>query len=478
MQPDRRRFLAGSLAAVAAPRLSARTRQDPVRVAVIGLGTQGIRLLNALRTLEGVQVVALSDCDELRLGRTMRRLEHELDLAVTVDYRLVLERPDVDAVVLATPDHWHALQVLWACEAGKDVWVEAPLTLTLHEGERVAEAVSRHGRIVECALPWRSEPAHAAALDWIGSGELGPIRLVRAIVHAPQRPIGKADGNLRLPDTLDYDLWCGPAPLVPLRRARVHHDWRYRHDTGTGELGASGVHALDASRRALGSPVGPLSTVSLGGRLGPPDPGETPNAQIVFHTFAPVPLLCELRGLPRDQAEQAGDWIMDDVHGMTVGAIVHADGGSLQLSEDGAVAHDPAGAFVQRWPGDPEAALARHLARWIEALRSRDAGSLACGVEEARRSAALVQASSASQRLATPRSPDELAQALSYSASLSDAHERLFVHLEANRIDLRAGPLALGPCLEFEGTTCTSHPEAAPFLTRRYRTPFVLPDGA
>lgn len=478
MRPDRRRFLSGSLATLAATRLSARTsRADPVRVALVGLGAQGIRLLNVLHTLDGVRIVALSDCDELVLGRTLRRLEHEFELAAAVDYRHVLERQDVDAVVLATPDHWHALQVLWACQAGKDVWVEAPMTQTLVEGERVADAVQRTGRIVECSLPWRSDPAQAEALEWLAAGELGPVRLVRAIVYAAQPPVPSVKGNLRLPDTLDYDLWCGPAPLVPLQRARVHHDWRYRYDTGSGELGASGVHALDAARRALGSPGAPLSVVSLGARLGVDDPSQTPNTQIVFHTFAPVPLLCEVRGLPRDKAERKGDWTMDDVRGLRIGAIVQADGGTLQLGEAGAEAHDPAGAFVQRWPGDPDAALVRHLARWVEAVRTRDASGLACGVEEARQSAALVQASIASQRMARPQTREELAQALSYSASLSDAYQRLFVHLEANEIDLGESPLALGPCLEFEGPTCSSHPEAARFLTRTYRAPFVLPEA-
>lgn len=478
MFSDRRRFLSGSLAVLAATHVSARSRRaDPVRVALVGLGTQGIRLLNALRTMEGVRLVALSDCDELVLGRTVRRLEHELELAAAVDYRHVLEREDVDAVVLATPDHWHALQIVWACQAGKDVWVEAPMTQTLVEGERVADVVQRTGRIVECSLPWRADPAQAAALEWLAAGELGPVRLVRAIVYAAQPPVATADGNLRLPDTLDYDLWCGPAPLVPLRRARVHHDWRYRYDTGSGELGASGVHALDAARRALGSPGTPLSVVSLGARLGLDDPSETPNTQIAFHTYVPVPLLCEVRGLPRDKAERDGDWTMDDVRGLRVGAIVQADGGTLQLGEGGAEAHDPSGAFVQRWSGGPDEALASQLARWIEAVRTRDAAGLYCGVEEARQSSALVQASIASQRMARSQTSEELNQALSYSASLNDAYQRLFVHLEAGEIDLGATPLALGPCLEFEGPTCSSHPEAARFLTRKYRAPFVLPEA-
>ena len=473
---SRRSFVGGALALGSAriPRLV--RPSDELRVAVIGLNGRGSEHIDALRALPGVRIVALCDVDDAVLLRESRRWrERDRRPGVHTDFREVLARSDVDAVTLATPNHWHALQTIWACQAGKDVYVETPATHSFGEGERVLAIARKHGRIVQCGLQARASPAIRAALEWLRAGNLGAITLVRGLCYEPRLPIGKVDGNQKVPDTVDYDQWCGPSPLLPVRRARLHHDWRWFYATGGGELGNQGVHQLDVARWVLGAEDLPASVTSLGARLGYDDDGETPSSQLLSYELE-VPLLFEVRGLPRNSAARTGDWRagMDQFLGVKVGVVVHCAGGTLRISGDsGAVACDGAGKEMRRWEerGDP-------FASWISACKSRRAEDLCAELEVGVRSSALVHLGNASQRLARARPKKELLAELAGSSTLMPACQLLLEHLDANGVDLAKHELALGPrlVLDPDNRRVRDNSPANALLAGSHREPYVLPE--
>jgi predicted dehydrogenase len=475
---SRRSVLRGSLAALGSARLPRLARpSDAWRVAVVGLNGRGAEHVEALRARADVRVVALCDVDDTVLLRESRKLrERDQRPGLHTDFREVLGRRDVDGVVLATPNHWHALQTIWACQAGKDVYVETPVTHAFGEGERVLAAAAKHGRIVQAGFAARASPALGAAIEWLRAGHLGELELVRGLVYEPRPSIGKLGKNQRIPESVDYDQWCGPAPLRPLRRTSLHHDWRWSWATGDGELGNQGVHQLDVARWVLGAEELPASVTSLGARLGYDDDGETPNAQCLFYAFVPVPFLFEVRGLPRNVAAQQGDWLagMDQFLGVRVGVVVHCTGGTLRLAGDAlALACDDAGKEVRRWQerGDP-------LAGWIAACASRRAEDLRSGLEQGVRSSALAHIGNASQRLARARARRELLAELESSSTLTPACQLLYEHLDANGVDLAKHELALGPCLVLDpARQCVQDDAGAnELLAGSHRAPYVLPE--
>lgn len=476
--PSRRGFVQGSLAAWAGARLPRLARQanDELGLAVVGLNGRGAEHLEALRALPGVRIVALCDVDEFVLGRELRRQrERGLAPAAEGDFRRLLEREDVDAVTLATPDHWHALQTIWACQAGKDVYVESPVTHAFAEGARVVTAAHKHGRIVHSGFQARSSPALAAAIEWLRAGNLGALELARGLDYDARPSLGKTKGAKRIPEVVDYDLWCGPGPLLPLERAHLHRDWRWRYAFGEGELGSGAAQVLDIARWIAGAEGLPMSVQSLGGRFGYVDDGETPNTQLVHYAFEPVPILLEVRGLPASAAAQAGDWgaAMDDMLGVRVGVIVHCAHGTLRIHGEGlAIAHDDQGKEIRRWEGagDP-------FANWIGALRSRRVADQHAGIEVGARTSGLVHLASISQRLGRKLVGDDLLAEVEAHALLRTTTERVLAHLDQNGVDRLTAELDLGPrlVLDQERGTFADNAGADALLSGTYREPFVLP---
>lgn len=475
---SRRGFVQGSLAAYAGARVPrlARHRSDELAVAVVGLNGRGAAHVEALRALPGVRIVALCDVDEFVLGRELRRLrERGGSASAETDFRRLLERTDLDAVTLATPDHWHALQTIWACQAEKDVYVESPVTHTFAEGARVVTAARKHGRIVQSGLQARSSPALAAAIEWLRAGNLGALELARALDYDPRPSIGTTKGAKRVPEVVDYDLWCGPGPLLPLQRAKLHRDWRWLYAYGEGELGSGAAHVLDIARWVAGAEGLPASVLALGGRFGYADDGETPNTQLVHYAFEPVPILLEVRGLPRNSAARAGDWAaaMDDTLGVRVGVVVHCAHGTLRIhGEQLAIACDDEGREIRRWEGAGEP-----FANWVAALRSRRVADQHAGIEVGARTSGLVHLASISQRLGRKRVRDDLLAELDKRAVLTATAERMFAHLDQNGVDLLTTEVDLGPrlTLDQERGTFKDDARADKLLAGSYRAPFVLP---
>ncbi|HTO04782.1 MAG TPA: Gfo/Idh/MocA family oxidoreductase, partial [Opitutus sp.] len=243
---------------------------DAVRVAVIGLNDKGASHVNQLLNLAGVRVVALCDVDPRILAREVEKLKaQQISVFAHTDARRIFERDDVDAVVIATSNHWHALLTVWACQAGKDVYVEKPVSRTIWEGRKMVEAAGKYGRIVQSGTQFRSDTGWPEAIAWLRAGNLGKIRCIHTICYKLRESIGH-----RLPwypDWLDYDLYCGPTPMVPLKRERLEYDWHWDWNTGNGELGNNGVHVIDIARRITGQNGLPARVTSVGGHFGVDD---------------------------------------------------------------------------------------------------------------------------------------------------------------------------------------------------------------
>jgi predicted dehydrogenase len=204
-----------------------------IRVAIIGVGRKGSQLVENVLQVRGARLVAICDVDPRTLAQQREELaKKNVTLFARTEVREVLARPDVDAVVIASPNHWHALHTVWACQAGKDVYVEKPVSHNPWEAVQMSRAARRHGRVVQVGTQMRSDVAIPQVIDYLRRGELGKIQWIHALCYKYREGIGR-----RLPwypDWLDYDQFCGPAPLVPLVRNELHYDWHWFWATGNG----------------------------------------------------------------------------------------------------------------------------------------------------------------------------------------------------------------------------------------------------
>jgi predicted dehydrogenase len=446
-----------------------------VRLAVVGLNGKGKEQAAAFRGIPGVRVVALCDVDRAVLERNVEAARALGDSPRAFeDYRDLLAQPDIDAVSIVTPNHQHTLQAIWALQAGKDVFVEKPVSHDLWEGQQLVRATKKYGRIVQAGMQNRSSPAIASALAWQRAGHIGKVTAARALCFKRRDSIGKTSGPQPVPSGVNYDLWLGPLPQGPLRRSRLHYDWHWQWATGNGDIGNQGNHQLDVARRFLGQSGLPSRVSSAGGRLGYSDDGETPNTLVVRYDYPGAPLLLELRGLPA----RAGAEPMDEYRGLSVGNVIECEGGYLVVPAkdySSAQAFDAKGKLLQEWSG-----VQRHYENFIAVVRSRKASELNAPIVEAQVSSGLSHLANLSQRLGHPAGAAEVSQAFSSDPLLSDALARMNQHLSQNAIDPGQVPLQLGASLVLDGKTGNvtgEHAAAAQPLSRReYRKPFVVPE--
>ena len=283
----RRQFLTSALAAGAAVSLApARVlgANDDIRLGVIGIGSfvkiggKGRGDIRDFRKIPGVRVVALCDCDADHLDYEVEQFRKRNEpVKAYRDFRQLLDDDQIDAVSITTPNHWHSLMTIMACQAGKDVFVQKPASHNLFEGRQMVEAARKYGRIVQATHGPRNSGAVEESFEFARKGNLGSMRCVYGINYRPRTSIGKVDGPQPVPSSCDYDLWCGPAPKKPLMREYLHYDWHWDWDTGNGDLGNMGIHYMDACRWALGKAELPKRVISVGARIGYDDDGQTPN---------------------------------------------------------------------------------------------------------------------------------------------------------------------------------------------------------
>ncbi|HMJ92200.1 MAG TPA: Gfo/Idh/MocA family oxidoreductase, partial [Candidatus Acidoferrum sp.] len=416
---NRRSFMKSTALAAGAFSISARTwaqsagSNSDIRVAVVGFGGRGKDHISGYGKLSGVRIAALCDVDDAILRKEVDNLsKKDVKAEQFADIRRMLEKKDFDVVSIATPNHWHSLGAIWAIQAGKDVYLEKPVSHNVWEGRKLVEAARKYKKIVQTGTQSRSSRTGIqAAVDWVKAGNLGKIQVARGLCYKPRPSIGKVDGPQPIPEGIDYDLWCGPAEKLPLMRRKLHYDWHWVWNTGNGDLGNQGIHQMDICRWFLGEMELPPSVVSAGGRLGYVDDGETANTQIILHGYDKAPLIFEVRGLPEKSGAKGMDvfrvsgikeWrIADtgdakkDLLNPSVACIIECDGGYVVVPNyNQAHAFDKSGKLIKSFNGSED-----HFANFIKAVNSRKHEDLHADILEGHLSSALCHTGNISYRL-------------------------------------------------------------------------------
>src|ERR1017187_8609039 len=339
----------------------------------------------------------------------------------------------------------------------------------------MVEAARKYNRIIQVGAQCRSSLGLQEAIAWLREGHLGKIIRARGLCYKRRDSIGKTIGPQPIPETVNYDLWCGPASNEPPRRnskknGPIHYDWHWFWPYGNGDLGKQGIHQMDIARWALGEPEISPRVISVGGRLGYEDDGITPNTQIVFHDYKAAPLIFEVRGLPAasDSAR------MDEYRSASIGVVVDCEGGSIVIpSYTKAIVYDKDGKEIKTYEEEGD-----HFENFIQAVRSRKVTDLRADIAEGHVSAALVHTGNISYRLGQSLSPEGILDAIKGNSDLAESLGRMEAHLGANKVDLRQTPLMLGAVLKMNPKTerFTNNREANQLLTREYRKPFVVPE--
>ncbi len=418
---------------------------EAIRLAVIGLGGKGKGHVKQVLGIKGVRLTALCDVDPERLAAQVAvAKEAGLQPFTATDPRRILERADVDAVIIATPNHWHAVLAVWACRAGKDVYVEKPISHSIWEGEQIVAAAKQYRRIVQSGTQYRSDEGLRAAAAWIKEGHIGKPRSAHIAWYEYRPSIGRAAPHL--PTNLDYDLYCGPAEADPLTRPKLHYDWHWVWSTGDGDLGNSGVHPIDACRMMAGVSDLPRRALCLGGRFGVDDSGQTPNTQLTLLDYPGIPMLVENRNLPAKSGQKA----MDQFRGIREGFALDCEGGSFVGLKGGGWIYDRDGKRVKQFPGEGGG---RHMANFLAAIRSRRAGDLNAPALQGHYSSALCHVGNLSWRLGRESSLAECRDAVRNHPGAALVVDQFAGHLQANGLDAGRNRFVLGPWLELNPST-------------------------
>jgi predicted dehydrogenase len=438
-EPNRRHFLhdtaklAAAIAAMPAarpaaaspfeepPEASKPSANEKLRVAVVGVHGRGMDHVEGFCKQKNVAVAAICDIDPKaaeKAQHTVEKLAPGEKPKYVQDIRRLLEDKTIDVVSIATPNHWHALAAIWAIQAGKDVYVEKPVSHNVSEGRRIVEAARKYNRIVQTGTQCRSHQGIKDAIDFVRSGKLGKVYMAKGLCYKPRGSIGhKPDGPV--PAGVDYNLWLGPAPERPFNPNRFHYNWHWHWDYGNGDLGNQGIHQMDLARWGIAKNELPKAVQSSGGRFGYSDDGETPNTLTTSFEFDDCELQFEVRGL-----------ITNDELKVRIGDVFYGTEGILAITS------------YTNWqtyfgpklePGPSGSGGGDHYANFVKAVRDRDHKVLNADIEEGHLSSA-------------------------------------YCHL--GNIAYRLGrKLHVNPTTE----TFVNDAEADTYLTRPYRAPFVVP---
>jgi predicted dehydrogenase len=280
-----RRYFLMSTAAAGALRLRAQSPNNRVRVACVGVGAQGKIHTEAYAKMPNVEIAALCDVDESHLNERLAAVEKlgKKRPADFTDFRKLLEDKSIDAVSLASPDHHHTLQTIWACQAGKDVYVEKPCSHNMFEAKQIVAAAKKYNRIVQHGTNSRTSPAVREAIKQLQEGLIGDVYSVRGLCFKPRKTIGRTPVE-PVPAGVNYDLWLGPAPNHGFTRNRFHYTWHWFWDYGSGDIGNQGIHQMDVARWGLGVKY-PTKVTAMGGHFMFDDDQETPNTLSALFEF-------------------------------------------------------------------------------------------------------------------------------------------------------------------------------------------------
>ncbi len=492
MSVNRREFLGASAAAASAAAFGVSWASRALAAEAAAHGTSDIRVAQIGFNGQGQghiqhnhqNLVALCDVDESVLHGMADKLKqrHGYKLDTYTDFRKLLERKDIDAVSIATPNHTHAMLAIAAAQAGKHVYVEKPASHDIWEGRQMIQAARQNNRIMQVGTQSRSSTSLKEAVAFVQGGELGKIKYALGTCYKPRPSIGKLEKPLEIPSTLNYEIWCGPAAKNDLFRKRVHYDWHWDFNTGNGDMGNQGIHQMDIARWFLGESTLAPRSLSIGGRLGYEDAGNTPNTQIVYLDYQAAPLIFETRGLPRSKEAQSrwGD-SMDRYRGSRIGVIVQCENGYVLVpSYVEAIAYDNDGNQLKRWKVRDNS-LGYHIKNFLSAVAANDPSKLNADIQEGHLSSSLCHLGGISHQLGKTASAGEISEQIKGNELLSISFDRMASHLRANDVDIdsREGALTLGPWLELDpATEQFAGNDAATELRARkvQRKPFAVPD--
>lgn len=471
MNMTRRQFIRRSAAAttVALPFVAhsrALAANDEIRIALVGCGGRGGAHIGGFGKQKGVRIVAVCDPDRVRLKAAAGGIEAKFGYRPeeVVDVRRLMEKKDIDAFSVATMQYWHSLPTIWACETGRDVYVEKPLAHFIWEGRQMVNAARKHNRLVQVGTQARSRDTDRQAVEFIRSGELGKIKYIVCCANKPRKSIGRRTEPLPIPDTLDYELWCGPARKEPIYRDKLQYDCSFIWNTGDGESCNQGVHELDVARWVLGEKGAPRKAMSIGGRFVFDDVGEVPNTQIAYYEYS-VPVIYEVHNLLASKtAKEAPDY-----RGVRTETLVQCEGGHVLMHAGRVI--DNEGKEIKRFTGGE-----RHFENFIEAVRAGKRDVLNADVLEGHISTTICHAGNISYRLGRKAGAEEMRSQIGDRSLYQETLDRYLGHLEAHGI--KADESILGPWLEWdpENEKFKGNPKADEFVRGFYRRPFDVPE--
>jgi predicted dehydrogenase len=475
----RRSFLQGAAAAAAFPLVTiAGTKSsgrvlganDTIRLAVAGIHGRGNGHISELLGQKNVRIVGLIDPDSSLFESRRKHIYDKSGQNPTCyqDIRKALEDKNIDGITIATPNHWHSLMTIWACQAGKDVYVEKPISHEVSEGRRCVEAARKHGRMVQHGTQQRSSAGRAGEIAALQSGKYGKLLVSKGYCCKPRWSIGtKAAG--RPPASLDFNLWLGPAPEQAYHGNLVHYNWHWFWDFGNGDIGNQGVHEMDVARWAIRGATLPTKVWSLGGRLGYSDQGQTPSTEMAVMEFGDVLLVFEVCGLVKDKDHPKGrpNTVLNEFY-TTEGRIANG----RFFPRNGAKGEPLQKVEAKVTPGGP-------FGSWLSAMRSRKVEDLNADVEVAHYSAALCHLPNISYRLGEKVPFSKKTGRLGDNREVVQTFENLRQNLTAVGVNLEETEYVLGKVLTLDAKqerfTGEGAEAANALLTRAYRKGFEVP---
>jgi len=469
----RRRFIKGSVAASLAascwPRGTVLGANEKIGVAVVGTGGRGGAHVKQFNRGD-CQIVAVSDADRKRMDGAAGKIK-DRQVVKHQDLRKIMEMKDVDAVVIATPNHWHAPATILACQAGKDVYVEKPVAHCIWESRQMVKAARKYKRIVQGGTQQRSDPYYAELKADLKAGKYGEIKLVHCLKHNNRGPIGKVTEPQQPPSSVDYSLYCGPAPTVPLMRKNFHYDWHWQWNWGDGEMGNWGPHIVDDLRNILDWDDVPTSVVAAGGRFAWDDNGETPNIQFALFERQGFKFVVDIRIIPAKKGVRAASTYMKS-RGHNV---IVCEGGTVRVGRGGGAAYDKEGKKIKQYKGTGGRG---HDTNFVKAVKSRKMEDLNCEIEVGHQSTMMCLMANAAYRAGKQATVEQVKASMKEHQDALDTIDSVVKQIADNGGDIK--DLKLGPKLTFDNKkevfTGENAEEANKFVRYEMRKEFAVPD--
>lgn len=509
---NRRQFGVASAASIAGmasgvhTSLNAQTSDSPnekLGVAVIGLNGRGQSHLKGFQSDARCEIRAVVDCDSSVLDRAVAKIEKDQGTRPRAykDFREMLESDEIQIVTAATPNHWHALMGVWAMQAGKDVYIEKPISHNVQEGRALVATAKKHGRMFQTGTQCRSSQGVRQLVDYVQGGGIGEVKLARGLCYKRRKSIGPL-GDYPIPENVDFDLWSGPATYTDpkVTRGRFHYDWHWQRHYGNGDSGNQGPHQTDVARWGLGLERHPNSILTYAGRLGYKaerkdpnyaDAGDTANTQVSIYDYGDKTIVFETRGLSVDNSgEDEINHLFGSNKGNKIGVVFYgSEGYAIQgPNYDTGTVFDLNRNQVKQFRHDTKVSGVLnnvHMSNFVDAVVSRDGSKLNADAMCGHLSASIAHLGNIAYYVGQENwvSPDEIAKAVeSFGSSDDDAAtlQRTLQHLRDNNVDPSAEQLSLGPVLQFdpEAERFANNDAANAMLTREYRDPFKVPAPA